>query len=42
MVYKLCREAEKGGADFDGSKYIPPVQAGIKFINGEQVRDAVA
>ena len=42
MVYKLCREAEKGWRRLDGSKYIPLVQAGIKFINGEQVREAVA
>lgn len=42
MVCTPCREAEKRWHRLDGSKYIPLVQAGIKFINGEQVRDAVA
>jgi putative transposase len=42
MVYKLCREAEKSWRRLDGSKYIPLVEAGIKFVNGEQVRDTAA
>jgi len=42
MVYKLCREAEKRWRRLDGSKYIPLVEAGIKFVNGEQVNDAAA
>lgn len=37
MVYKLCREAEKGWRRLDGSKLIPLVEAGIKFVNGERV-----
>ena len=42
MVYTLCREAEKGWRRLDGSKYIPLVEAGIKFVNGEQADDAAA
>lgn len=42
MVYKLCREAEKGWRRLDGSKLIPLVEAGIKFANGEQVDANVA
>jgi len=41
MVYKLCREAELGWRKLDGFKFIPLVEAGIKFVNGEQV-DGVA
>ena len=42
MVYKLCREAENGWRKLDGFKFIPLVEAGVKFVNGEQVDDAVA
>ena len=42
MVYKLCREAEKGWRKLDGFKLISLVVAGKKFVNGEQVDDAVA
>lgn len=42
MVFKLCREAEKGWRRLDGFKFIPLVEAGIKFVNGEQVQDAAA
>ena len=42
MVYKLCREAEQGWRKLDGFKFIPLVEAGIKFVNGEQVGDAAA
>lgn len=42
MVYKLCREAEKGWRKLDGFKFIPLVEAGIKFVNGEQVDEAAA
>ena len=47
MVYKLCREAGKGWRRLDGAKYIPLVEAGIKFagikfVNGERTDDAAA
>jgi putative transposase len=42
MVYKLCREAEQGWRKLDGFKFIPLVEAGIKFVNGERVADAAA
>ena len=42
MVYKLCREAEKGWRKLDGFKLISLVVAGKKFVNGEQVDDAAA
>lgn len=42
MVYKLCREAEQGWRKLDGFKFIPLVEAGIKFVNGERVDDAAA
>jgi hypothetical protein len=42
MVYKLYREAEQGWRKLDGFKFIPLVEAGIKFVNGEQVVDAAA
>ena len=42
MVYKLCREAEQGWRKLDGFKFIPLVEAGIKFVNGEQVDEAAA
>ncbi len=42
MVYKLCREAEKGWRKLDGFKFIPLVEAGVKFVNGEQVDKAAA
>ncbi|SLM18236.1 transposase (fragment) [uncultured spirochete] len=42
MVYKLCREAEQRWRKLDGSKLIPLVEAGIKFVNGEWVDEAVA
>jgi putative transposase len=41
MVYKLCREAEQSWRKLDGFKFIPLVEAGIKFVNGERV-DEVA
>ena len=40
MVYKLCREAEKSWRKLDGFKLIPLVEAGKKFVNGEQVDEA--
>ena len=42
MVYKLCREAEKGWRRLAGYKLISLVEAGIKFVNGEQVDEAAA
>jgi transposase-like protein len=42
MVYKLCREAEKGWRRLDGFKFIPLVEAGIKFVNGVQVDEKAA
>lgn len=42
MVYKLCREAEKGWRKLDGFKLISLVVAGKKFVNGEQVDDTAA
>jgi len=42
MVYKLCREAEQGWRKLDGFKFIPLVEAGIKFINGVQVNGKAA
>ena len=42
MVYKLCREAEKSWRRLDGSKLIPLVEAGIKFVNGERVDENAA
>jgi len=42
MVYKLCREAEQSWRKLDGFKFIPLVEAGIKFVNGEQVDEAAA
>jgi putative transposase len=42
MVYKLCREAEKGWRKLGGFKLIPLVVAGKKFVNGEQVDEAAA
>lgn len=42
MVYKLCREAEKGWRKLDGFKLIPLVVAGKKFVNGELFDDAAA
>ena len=42
MVYKLCREAEKSWRKLDGYKLIPLVEAGKKFVNGEQVDEDAA
>lgn len=42
MVYKLCREAEHSWRKLDGFKFIPLVEAGIKFVNGERVDEAAA
>lgn len=42
MVYKLCREAEKGWRKLSGFKLIPLVEAGKKFVNGVQVEDVAA
>jgi transposase-like protein len=42
MVYKLCREAEKGWRKLDGFKLIPLVVAGKKFVNGELFDDEAA
>jgi transposase-like protein len=42
MVYKLCKEAEKSWRKLDGFKFIPLVEAGVKFVNGEQVDEAAA
>ena len=42
MVYKLCREAEKGWRKLQGFKLIPLVEAGKKFKDGELVDEATA
>ena len=42
MVYKLCREAEQSWRKLDGFKFIPLVEAGIKFVNGERADEAAA
>lgn len=42
MVYKLCREAEKGWRKLDGYKLIPLVVAGKKFVNGVQIDETAA
>lgn len=42
MVFKLCREAEKSWRRLAGYKLSPLVEAGKKFVNGEQVEEAAA
>jgi hypothetical protein len=42
MVFKLCREAEKGWRRLGGYNLIPLVEAGIKFVNGEQIGEGAA
>lgn len=42
MVYKLCKEAEKGWRTLQGFKLIPLVVAGKKFKDGELVDEAIA
>ena len=42
MVYKLCREAEKGWRKLAGYILIPLVEAGTKFVNGVRVDEAAA
>jgi putative transposase len=42
MVYKLCREAEKGWRKLAGYVLIPLVEVGKKFVNGVQVDEAAA
>lgn len=42
MVYKLCREAEKGWRKLDGHKQIELVAQGITFTNGERVDESAA
>lgn len=42
MVYKLCREAEKGWRKLAGYKFIPLIVAGKKFVNGVQIDEAAA
>ncbi len=42
MVYKLCKEAEQGWRKLDGFKYIPLVEAGVKFVNGELFDETAA
>jgi len=42
MVYKLCKEAEKGWRKLHGFKLIPLVEAGKKFKDGELVDEAIA
>jgi len=42
MVYKLCREAEQGWRRLSGYKLISLVEAGIRFVDGEQVDEAAA
>ena len=39
---ELCRKAESGWRKLDGYKLILLVEAGVKFVNGEQVDDNVA
>lgn len=42
MVYKLCKEAEKGWRKLQGFKLISLVEAGKKFKDGELVDEAIA
>ena len=42
MVCKLCREPEQSWRKLDGFKFIPLVEAGVKFVNGERVDEAAA
>jgi transposase-like protein len=42
MVYKLCREADKGWRKLTGFALIHLVEAGVKFVNGEQVKIVAA
>ncbi len=42
MVYKLCKEAEKGWRKLKGFKLIPLVVAGEKFVNGEVISEVAA
>ena len=42
MVYKLCKEAEKGWRKLQGFKLISLVVAGKKFRDGELVDEAIA
>jgi transposase-like protein len=42
MVYKLCKEAEKGWRKLQGFKLITLVVAGKKFKDGELVDEAIA
>lgn len=42
MVSKLCRETEAGRQRLDGYKQIPLGEAGIEFVNGEQVNETAA
>ncbi|MGB9618202.1 MAG: IS256 family transposase [Desulfomonilaceae bacterium] len=42
MVYKLCKEAEQGWRKLDGFKYIPLVEAGVQFVNGERFDETAA
>jgi len=42
MVYRLRKEAEAGLRKLAGFKLVPFVEAGIKFVNGERVDEAVA
>ncbi len=42
MVYKLCKEAEKGWRKLQGFKLLSLVEAGKKFKDGELVDEATA
>ncbi len=42
MVYKLCKEAEKGWRKLQGFKFIPLIVAGKIFRNGELVDETAA
>jgi putative transposase len=42
MVHKLRGEAEQDWRKLGGFKFLPLVEAGIKFVNGEQVGNAAA
>lgn len=42
MVYKLCGEAKKGWRKLTGFALLHLVETGVKFVNGEQVKDEAA
>jgi putative transposase len=42
MVFKLCKEAEKGWRKLTGFHLVPLVESGKKFVNGELVDESAA